>query len=242
MVSYNTIQEVMKDSIRIDQGMTSVFPQFGSAEEPTLPTAPKFSGAVYCMNNSTVAFIVERVMYVTPYTRGAYKAIREACREASFFVPFSNGDYPKQAQNRWYQLLAAARQTRESEFVDDCKHWCDEHGIGELPNEVLNKCFKIPAEGVDITFHGCGDHTAPLINSACLDSTVVDRLGKFCKNNGRVVFVYRDSSTYVCKGYGIIAILEENGYTEGGLYVPFSNGETINSPWLRSKWESLEKF
>jgi hypothetical protein len=74
-----------------------------------------------------------------------------------------------------------------------------------------------------------------------VDSTTFDKLGRFCTNNGKVVFVYRDGHTYVFRGYRIVDELRNAGYKEAGLFVPFSNGEQITDPYLADQWEKVSK-
>lgn len=230
------------DSVRVYLGMLVVFPQF--SQEETLNVsglAPKFNRC-FAMNNSTVCFVSDNEVFVTPYTRSVIRCLRSAgFREESFYVPFSNGDYPKTEQVKWNSLREKARKSYADDFVEDCLAYCDAHHIGAINDETLRNCFQMPATGVKVKhlyFENC---YYPIINSNCLDCVAVDRIGKYCTNNGRVVFVYRDGKTYVTKGYKILAELRAAGYTESGLFVPFSNGEVIQNPVLRARWESITK-
>ena len=45
----------------------------------------------------------------------------------------------------------------------------------------------------------------------------------------------------IAKGYGILKELRAANFIESNLFVPFSNGEQINDPVLRARWESITK-
>ena len=112
---------------------------------------------------------------------------------------------------------------------------------GELSAETMERCFKIPRSGVPVKHLYYEDTVYPACNETMLDCTVADKLGSYCTNNGRVVFVYCDGHTYVAKGYWIVSELEHVGYSKSGLFVPFSNGEQITDFGLASQWEALTK-
>lgn len=65
-------------------------------------------------------------------------------------------------------------------------------------------------------------------------------IGKFCWNNGRVAFVTRDGSYYVTPYcFDVADYLRENGYVEGSVFVPFSNGEVPEDENLKTQWKTL---
>lgn len=243
MANYNyTMEELVRNSIRVTPDTIVVYPQF--AQEGTANVSeivPKFPGR-YAMNNSTVAFVYNNSFYVTPYTRQAMNALKaNKFREDSFCVPFSNWDYPKNEYSKWSDLLQKAHKSYEEDFVDDCEKFCDKHDIGVISEETLKNCFMIPDEGVKVRRLYYENCYYPTIRNYCLDCNTAEKLGTYCTNNGRVVFVYRDGHTYVTKRYRIISELREAGYRETGMFVPFSNGEEILDPDLREKWESISK-
>lgn len=242
MANNNIIDSLKEGAIRVYTGMIAVFPQ--TSKEETLnisELAPKFNGC-YATNNSTVCFISENEIYVTPYTRATMHSLLSAgFRQDHFYVPFSNWDYPKYEQVKWESLRKKAHQSYEEDFVDDCTKFCDEHNIGVISDETLQNCFKMPNEGVEVKHPYFKTRYYPVINNQCLDCVAVEKIGTYCSNNGRVVFVYRDGHTYVTKGYKIISELRAAGYKENGLFVPFSNGEEIQDYALRTKWESIRK-
>lgn len=239
----NALETLKKESsVRVYTGMIVVFPQFSKEEALNVSElAPKFNGCL-SVNNSTVCYVHENEVYVTPYTRSAMRILREAAfAEKSFYVPFSNWDFPKTEMVKWNSLREKARKSYEDDFVSDCIAFCDEHHIGTINDETLHNCMQMPASGVPVKHLYFEDTYYPILRSSCLDCVAVDKLGKFCSNNGRVVFVYRDGKTYVTKGYKIISELRAAGYTESGLFVPFSNGEMIQDPILSATWEAIKK-
>lgn len=228
-------------AVRVYPGMIAVYPHFLQEESLSTEYAPKFNHC-YAMNNSTVAF-VDNELYVTPYTRTVMSTLRrEAFLEKSFHVPFSNGDYPKNEKEKWNELLTRARTEREEEFVEECATYCDEHHIGVLTEATLRKCLQIPKKGVKVKHLYYEDTYYPIIPNKYLDTESSEKIGKYCTNNGRVVFVYRDGKTYVARGYKILNELRAAGFQESGLFVPFSNGEQILDPLVKLKWESIPKF
>ena len=245
MATNYTLDSLKKDSLRVYDGMLVVYPTLAT-EKPLSNIAellPKFPGRNYAVNNSTVSFIHENEFYVTPYTRDVIATLKNAYfHERHFYVPFSNCDYPKWEEYRWNELRAKARRTYEEYFVSDCEAHCDSHHVGELSEEILANCFKMPREGVRVKHPSFETCYYPHIPNTCLDCAAVEKLGHFCTNNGKVVFVYRDGSTYVAKGYGILKALEAAGYREVYmLFVPFSNGEQILDPVLKERWEAIQK-
>lgn len=239
IVTMNTLKE---EAVRVYAGMIAVFPQLAQEEALNISElAPKFNGC-YATNNSTVCFVSDNEVFVTPFTRFAMRCLHSAgYSEKHFYVPFSNGDYPKSEQFKWNSLREKALQSYEEDFVEDCASYCDKHHIGTISDETLQNCFEMPATGVVVKHHHFEDCYYPIIKSDCFDCIAADRIGHFCANNGRVVFVYRNGKTYVAKGYKILNELRAAGYTELGLFVPFSNGEQIQDYDLKVRWESITK-
>ena len=242
MANTITMETLKKDSVRIYPGMVAVFPQFNQEETLKLmELAPKFNGR-YATNNSTVCYVDNGEIFATPYTRSAMSTLCNAgFSRSEFYVPFSNGDYPKSEQYQWNALREKARKSYEEDFISDCNKFCDEHHIGCISEETLKNCFQMPVSGVQVKHLYFEDCYYPVITSTCLDCVAIDRIGKFCSNNGRVVFVYRDGKTYVTKGYKILSELRAAGYKEAGLFVPFSNGEEIVDPVLKASWDKISK-
>ena len=234
---------VQRGSIKAKTGDVVVSPQFCAVSRLDLEgIVPKFNGC-YAVNNSTVAFVFENEIYVTPETNKVRETLNQAgFRMCCFKVPFSNWDYPRDKKERWEQLREKAREAQEDEFMMDCLVYSQEMGFGEMERETLKNCFEIPVNGVSVIFPTYVDHYFPVISAFMLDKMPFEKIGKFCKNNGKVVFVYQNGKTYVAKGYKIVDELKSAGYKEESMRVPFSRGELIKDPVLRERWEALKKF
>ena len=234
------MEKLIKKSFKISRPIVVVWPQYSNIEK-TLDVSDiksKFNGA-YSTNNSTICFVYNKEVFVTPYTREALATLRKAgLKRDYFYVPFSNWDYPRDWHFEWQHLRKLADESHYRDFETDCEAWCNDHGIGSLSEDTLKRCFKIPREGVPIE-KLYKDTVFPKCNEYSMDCTTVDRLGNYCSNNGKVVFVYRNGHTYVTKGYWIINELKMAGYKETGLFVPFSNGETITDHCLAAEWEHI---
>lgn len=238
-----TIIDLVESSIRIYDGMLVCWPQFNKRDTLSVSELiPKFPGC-YATNNSTVAFIWNDSFYVAPYTRLAISILKDSgLQNSSFYVPFSNWDYPVNEETLWKKIKAEAEVQNDEEHAEDCAKYCDEHGFGKISDEALVNCLRIPDDGVRTRHlgHGYESVVYPVI-AGCLDCNACDAIGTFNTNNGKVVFIYRNGATYVTKGYGIVKELEAAGYTKSSkLFVPLSNGEEIEDPYLRAKWDSIK--
>lgn len=236
------INHIKENSIRIYNGMVTVFWQFHTEEALDVSDlASKFNGC-YATNNSTICFVSDNEVFVTPHTRLIETLLKsEGFKKETFYVPFSNGNYPKAEKVQWELLQEKAMQSRENEFLEACTCYCDEHGIGCISRETLENCFEIPADGIKVIHHYFEDHYYPFLNSRSFDCVAGSFIGRYSRNNGKVAFVYRDGKTYVAKGYKIIAELEEAGFKESSFFVPFSNNEKIQDQALRARWNTITK-
>lgn len=237
-----SIKELIEkeEVLRVYNGLDVMWPMQNQVECMSFvqELCSKFNGC-YSVNNSTVALVSDKMMYVAPYTRPLIEALA-GFEKKSFYVPFSNGDYPLKYQYQWNCLRNAANEAYKEDFIADCEEYCDKHHIGTIGEEILQNCFEMPENGVRVKHIYYEDVYYPIMNQTCLDCNC-EKLGTFCYNNGRVVFVYRNGKTYVAKGYKIIPELEASGYRRAGLFVPFSNGEEIKDPALRQRWDSISK-
>ena len=222
---------------------TTVCSFFGEEQTLTIDDdiRSKFNGC-FAVNNSTLCYIIDNEVFVAPYTEELMNDIEAAgMTEKYFYVPFSNGDYPKYEAERWKHLKDAAMEARYREHEVECAEWCDKHGIFALSEDTMKRCFKMPRNGVPVRHLYFETTYYPVCEKTCIDAVVADNLGHWCCNNGRVVFVYRDGHTYVAKGYWILDELREAGFKESSLFVPFSNGEQITDPYLADLWEQVTK-
>ena len=237
------LESLKENSIRINGNGTVVcWPQCDNEEILDMTDVAVMFNGCYAMNNGIVCFVSDNVVYVTPYTREAQEALRVAgMGRADFCVPFSNSDYPKYEKAKWRRLRELATESYYCDYEVDAAEWCDKYGIGELSKETMERCFRIPRSGVAISHPDMSDIIYPACrDERCVDCIVTEKLGLYCTNNSRVVFIYRDGHTYVTKGYGIIDELRRAGYARGELFVPFSNGERITDPCLAAQWDAIK--
>ena len=235
------LKELKDNSIRIDGTVTVCWPQYNEQEciITVVNTAKKFSG-YYAVNAGVVCFVDEHEVHVTPWTREVITILSDAgFREKDFFVPFSNREYPKHDKYKWEYLRALADESYYLDYERESIEWCNANGIGELSEKTMERCFRIPRNGVPVKHPKYVNIYHPICNEFCMDRSVTDKLGRFCTNNGMVVFIYRDGHTYVVNGYWIIKELHHAGYKKSGLFVPFSNGEKITDPELAAEWRRV---
>ena len=236
------LQELKDRSIHFKGTIKVTWPQYGDKKEDLEMSdiESKFNGA-FCTNNSTICF-VDNEIFVTPYTRDAMRILEAAgFKRRSFYVPFSNWDYPELEREKWVRLLDQAREDQYVDYETDCMSYSLHAHIGELSKETMSRCFRIPREGVPVKHLYYEDKIFPICNEWWFDAETTEKIGRYCTNNGKVVFVYRDGHTYVAKGYWILDELRSAGYRESGLFVPFSNGEQITDRELAAKWDLIPR-
>lgn len=88
------MDSLKEGAVRVYSGMITVFPQLAKEEVLNVSElTPKFNGC-YATNNSTVCFVSDNEVFVTPYTRITMRSLRSAgfC-EKYFYVPFSKGRF-----------------------------------------------------------------------------------------------------------------------------------------------------
>lgn len=115
------MDELKKNSINVSKPTVVCWPQYGGREE-TLDMADvrlEHNGA-FCINNSTICYIIGQEVFVTPYTSEAMSAIKKAgLTESYFHVPFSNWDYPKGDAEKWHHLRELAKESRHRDRETD---------------------------------------------------------------------------------------------------------------------------
>ena len=240
----SSIDSLKEEAIRVYTGMTVVYP-LSSHSEALYDISYLETGynCCYSKGNSTIAFVSDNQVFVTPATYSVIHTLKEAgFREDTFQVPFSNWIcYPKLQRNKWKELQRKAFQASKVSFREECSLFCEDHGIGCLSDKTLKNCFQMPDAGIAIRYPSqATDCYFPIINIGFLDDFASQLLGKYAFSNETVIFVYRDGKTYVTKGYKILAELRSAGYTEQHrIYVPFSNGEEILDINLKAQWDAI---
>lgn len=244
MKTMTTMGELKEMAIAINAPIQVCYPQHGDKQEtlnPDYAIANPNLHHKYASNNSTIAFVDEGVLYVMPYFRKAMAVLQKnGFAEKCFYVPFSNWDYPLTEKAQWEELQKEAREQHTLDFVADCNDFSDKHGFGVLDEEIMKKkCFEMPVTGVHVEHPFYTTVLYPAIKGTCLDCVAATKIGHYCTNNSTCVFVYRDGKTYVTRSWEVVTALSKCGYKEGSLFVPFSNGETIQDPEYATKWERV---
>lgn len=91
-----TMDSLKEGSIRVYSGMITVFPQFGKEEQININELEQEYNNCYAINNSVICFVCNNEIFVTPYTGMAVQFLDfTGFHKESFYVPFSNGNYPK---------------------------------------------------------------------------------------------------------------------------------------------------
>lgn len=109
------MENLKENSIHIEGSIVVCWPQHNNKETILDMTdiGSKFDYS-YCVNNSTICFVHNHEVYVTPYTEASVLKLQEAgFWEKYFYVPFSNCDYPKYQRDRWFYLKDATLLTDE---------------------------------------------------------------------------------------------------------------------------------
>lgn len=197
----------------------------------------------YDKNNGKVAFVTDKGEYfVSPFYFEMIESLEElGYKKGSFPVYYSNWDTPKDPEEakRWEIMCEQARvlfeKRQEREYTENCAELAKKAGITELPQEVYDKSFAIPKEGLDTIFLGQPDKISPefLYN---MDND----LGCYWQNNGKVAFIDGTGTVYVSPySHNIKEVLEEAGYKEHAIAVPLSNQEDIKDSELDTKWKNM---
>ena len=145
--------------------------------------------------------------------------------------------------------------TTSDDFLGLCTTWCDEHNIGTLSDELIEKnSICIPEEGVTVEEVCSGmrlkEKYIPVLDGKEFlgDKLFTERIGKYTisSDEKRLVFVYRNGKTYVTRNTPeVLDELKANGYKEMSenyiVVVPFSSIETIVDIDLRKKWDVIIK-
>lgn len=116
MVDSKALQDLKANSIRLTGHIIVVWPQFEYEEELGMSDVALLHDGQFAVNNSVVCYVSGRKTYVTPYTRKTITTLQDAgLRRSNFYVPFSNGDFPKLQLARWTALVDQARKERQKE-------------------------------------------------------------------------------------------------------------------------------
>jgi hypothetical protein len=200
----------------------------------------------YDQNNGVVAFkTADDEFRIAPYSRRLSLALTEAGYVSTgVFVPLSNGEQlaiPEQ-RGEWALITARVNVQRNEDRVEACRqtYLAEARVRGITHGLTQSAAFEgrlIKADGAQFLVPPEG---APEIYPSAFDHTLRDELtlrapqvGRYATNNGLLAFVDESGTTYVVKGTERKdQIMRAAGYKEGGVVVPFSNGEILVDPDL----------
>ena len=234
-------------SLKVYPGMEIFWPTTGIVDSIDMTLVVRKFGKqkVYAIgeNHRAICYLYNGETYVTPYVRAIIGMLESSgYRRESFYVPFDFYEVPRRQQEEWKQLCRLAAETYRYDFVNDCEHWSNEHGVKRLSHSILRKCFEIPEDGMIVRHATFDERISPVLNQSKPDPMMSSYLGRYSFYRGLVVFVYRNGKTYVAKGYGLIRRLRHAGYKDTGIFVPFSDGSVPVDQKLRIKWNTLPSF
>lgn len=237
-----TIDSLKQRSIKLYEGITAVFPYEAREEQIStkkMITAYKIKKD-YAIHQATLCFVSAGELYVTPYTDIAERSlIALGYRRAKFYVPFSNGDYPKKEVLKWAELKENMITYAIDDFVEDCIDYSKEQNIKYLSAKTLKYCIQIPFVGLPVSDKKGQKCFYPIINIGDAKSKIYEYIGRYYMKNNVVVFVYCNGRTYVTKGKEIIKELQASGYQEKEMAVPLSEGEVIQIKTIQKQWEFI---
>lgn len=235
-----SIGSLKENSIHIYSGMISVSPSEASESEINMANAINKFNNCYAVKRPTVCFISDGIAYATPYTDKLIRSLKAAgLKEKEFYVPFSEGDYPKNEATRWVILKKKAIQTYVEDFIEDCTTYSDKHGIRILSEETLKGCLEVPFMGIAIVGLNYETCYYPILNVGISKETIAKYIGTYDMYNNTVIFVYRNGKTYITKGGHITDELKKAGYTRQKTFVPLAHGEKIKDKELQKEWEAI---
>ena len=238
----NNLMDLIKHSLRVESGVVTISNNSKELVLDLSDLVPKYNG-YYSIEGKTICFVYNNEIYVTPFTRVTQKTlIKSGFMKENFIVPFENGSYPKQDRLLWLKMREKARLSYIKDFEDDCIEYSNSHCIGEIPKEFLDNSLEIPPTGIQVSHNLYDTSYNPIIVGYNFDFVAINNIGKFCANDDKVIYVYRNGKTYVTKGYKIIPELLENGYSDSCFRIPFAKGEEIIDPIIREKWKSIKKL
>ena len=240
MKKYNNIMELRNAAVEVLTGLQISWPMYNKAEPLSLGDIPEKFEHKYAWNNGTICFVDGGKLFVIPAMWNAHQILmNEGFCEASFYVPFSNGDFPLQYKAKWEALRAEQNQSRREQFLEDCAEFCKKNGIGEISDELLKQAMQIPAIGMKAQHPLEGEKIFTPIGGCFFDSVFSNYLGTYDTKNGVCIFLSSDGKTYITKKMELIKALEAAGYRRKEQIVPLSDGEVLVDPALKMRWSAM---
>lgn len=215
--------------------------QFPSnTDEQAFPTRLNQVGT-YDSNNGTLAFVDEKgVMHAGHSTDANFQALEQAgYRRGGIWVPFSNGEVPADPELRkqYTELREKGREVDKKANIERHLHVYSETAERKGIKPVEGGLFMM-VDG--IKYRHWGNETGAIdTNTDGYNMAIrrVEQVGTFDSNNGRMAFVDEQGRMWVGASTNEnYEAIRKAGYSNGGIWVPFSNGEM---PTDRATYEQL---
>ncbi len=237
--------EVLELSIVLpDEGLETHHLYGDGVARPVHESELKDFIGTYYQNNGRLVFVDDlgRTL-VTPYCHEVREQLNAiGYKQASMYVPLSNGEEIKDPNYRsiWEKLCLGARETTLKRMAEAKKARIAEiakrKNITPLPKELYRLVFEIYENGVETVWFGEKHDITYPVDEFNLET----HIGTYCQNNGRVVFVDGHGKTFVTPFCSEIrTFLQNAGYKEGSMFVPFSNGEVPANAVFALRWKQL---
>lgn len=230
-------------AIHIDFAYGIISVRFGEETRITATSSLKR----YDYNNGVVSFTDEGGQWVIPSIDIAGHDITSALEQLHYkkglWVPFSNGDMPKDFMERWLTLRDIQHQQSEAHRQKYFKEYCEKNGIQEIPDEVLERYFlEISPQGLETQHFDQKETYRPECISE-FGGLDIKKLGTFYQNNSVIRVIDTKGRSFVAPVTGTINqnYLISLGFKEVALYVPLSNGEIPVNDWEKNKWGWLRR-
>ena len=246
-------QDILANSMRIEGDIWIAIGTdhgtFDSCRAERLTMAAQIAAMPRCsydQNNGVVAFkTADDEFRIAPYSRRLSLALTEAGYVTTgIFVPLSNGEQlviPEQRQE-WALITARVQVQRNEDRVEACRQtYLAEARVQGIKHGVAQSAaFEGRLVKADGALFMVPPGRAPEIYPSAFDHTLRDevtlrapQVGRYATNNGLLAFVDETGTTYVVKSTERNdQIMRAAGYNEGGVFVPFSNGEILLDPDL----------
>lgn len=245
-----TLDDLKEVAIRVDGSMILRFPNRLPSRmlEMHRPHLSPDKKRTYAERNGIVAFVDEPddAQYIVPMTKRVNSILFvEGFKKSDGIVPLADGDYPDDAKmaQKWQRLLDDRIDILRTEFMENCKEYCAMHGVKEFNLGLMRLCLDIPESGLGVT----NEHYSEIIRpQVCFEDGMkpsnTAKLGTYATRNGITVFVNPYGRTYVTASQHFVDILIDSGYSRysNGMFVPFTNGESIMSREYSTRWESVK--
>lgn len=230
-------------AIHIDFAYGIVSVQFGEESRLTATSSLKR----YDYNNGVISFTDAGGQWVLPCIdivgHDIAAALEKLHYKKGLWVPFSNGDMPKDFMERWLTLRDIQHQQSEARRQRMFKQYCEKNGIQEIPDEILERYFlEISQQGMETRHLDQNDTYRPefLSEFGGLD---IKKIGTFYQNNGVIRIIDTMGRSFVAPVSSTINqnYLRSIGFRENSMFVPLSNGEIPTNEWMSNRWAWLRR-